>query len=143
MRLSRIIAVGWQIGWTWRFWWMEKMGNYNWFTDQELAGLKDPYSAMIDAARGKLGEPIRLTFTTGGEHCGHSAHYIGAAADLGTGHKNGGFDRDSYVYKLVSALLSVGFKRIEICPSHVHADIGDQIQPEGFPSPVLIIGQEA
>ena len=120
------------------------MGNFNWFSDAELAGLKDPYPAMIDAARGKLGKPIILTFTTGGQHCGHSAHYIGAAGDLGTGHLAAGFERDSYVYGLVAALISVGFKRIEICPAHVHADIGDQIEPDGtYPAPVLILGQEA
>jgi hypothetical protein len=120
------------------------MGNYNWFTDAEIVGLKDPYPAMIDAARGYLGAPIRLTFTTGGQHCAHSAHYIGAAADLGTGHLAAGFERDSYVYKLVAALQKAGFKRIEVCPSHVHADIGDIIQPDGtFPAPVLILGQEA
>jgi hypothetical protein len=120
------------------------MGNYNFFTDQELSGLKDPYPAMIDAARGKLGKPIILTFTTGGQHCGHSSHYIGAAADLGTGHLAQGFDRDTYVYGLVKALYDVGFKRIEVCPAHIHADIGDMVQPDGtYPAPVLILGQEA
>lgn len=118
--------------------------SLDFFSDTEVAGLKDPYPAMIDAARGKLGEPIRLTYTTGGQHCGHSSHFIGAAADLGTGHKDAGFDRDTYQYKLVKALQEVGFQRIEICPNHIHADIGDKIQPDGtYPAPALILGQEA
>ena len=122
----------------------EVMGNYNWFSDEELTGLKDPYPAMIDAARGYLGQAIILTFTTGGQHCGHSAHFIGAAADLGLGHLAAGFERDSYVYKLVAALQRAQFKRIEICPLHVHADIGNLIQPDGtYPAPVLFLGQEA
>lgn len=113
------------------------------FTDTELAGLKDPYPQMIEAAREKLGRPIRITHTTDGVHCGHSAHYIGAAADLGTGLLAMGFERDSYVYSLVNALQAAGFKRIEIASAHVHADIGDIIQPDGtYPSPILIIGAE-
>lgn len=121
------------------------MGNYEpFFKDEELVGLKDPYPGMLYKARGFLNQPIRITFTNTGVHCGHSAHNIGAAADLGTGHLAEGFERDSYVYKLVYALMQAGFQRIEIAPMHVHADIGEVIQPDGtYPAPTLFMGQEA
>lgn len=116
------------------------MSQFNFFTDDEVKGLVDDLPAKLDMARGYLGLPIRLTFTTGGEHCGHSAHYKGLAVDIGLGHLAEGFDRDTYRFKLIGALYKAGFLRIEDCPSHVHVDIG---QPPDYPSPVMILGQEA
>ena len=114
--------------------------NLLYFTDEEVAGLVEPMPTMLDITRGLLGLPIILTFTTGGQHCGHSTHYEGKAADLGLGHLAEGFARDSYRYWLVYAAMKAGFKRIEDCPLHVHLDIG---APPDYASPVLILGQEA
>ena len=115
------------------------MGNFKYFSDAELAGLQDNLPAMLDAARGILGLPIILTFTTGGVHCGNSAHYKGLAVDIGLGHLEEGFARDTYRWGLVRALFMAGFERIEDCPAHVHVDIG---QPPDYNSPVLILGKD-
>lgn len=115
------------------------MGNFNFFTDEEVAGLNPPLPGMLDALRGYLGKPVILTFTTGGEHCGHSAHYKGLAVDCGLGHLAEGFDRDTYRYSFIAAAYKAGFQRIEDCPLHVHLDIG---QSPDYASPVLIIGQD-
>jgi len=114
--------------------------NLKHFTDQEVAGLMDPNPAMLDQARDILGQPIIITFTTGGQHCGHSTHYKGLAADLGLGHLAEGFDRDTYRWALIKAIYAAGYQRIEDCPLHVHVDTG---QPPDYPSPVLILGQDA
>lgn len=121
------------------------MGNFKFFTDSEIAGLQTPLPAMLDMARGymdpRIPDPrIILISTTGGAHCGHSAHYQGLAVDMGTGHLVAGYERDSYTWALVKSLILAGFQRIEICPVHVHADIG---KPPDYPEPVLLIGAEA
>jgi hypothetical protein len=96
---------------------------------------------MLDAARGRLKLPIRITHTTDGVHCAHSTHYKGLAADLGTGHLSEGFERDNYVFQLLEALYTVGgFTCIEVAPEHVHVDTG---QAPEFPRPVFLIGKEA
>lgn len=110
------------------------------FTTQEVAGLIEPMPTMLDLLRGFLGLPVILTFTTGGQHCGHSTHYKGMGADCGLGHLAEGFERDTYRYKFEEAAFKAGFKRIESCPLHVHLDIG---APPDYASPVLILGQEA
>lgn len=110
------------------------------FSDAEVSGLADPLPAMLDQLRGWLGLPVILTFTTGGQHCGHSTHYLGKAADCGLGHLAEGFDRDTYRYKFVAAAYKAGFQRIEDCPLHVHLDIG--AAPD-YATPVLILGAEA
>jgi hypothetical protein len=110
------------------------------FTDAEVMGLIPPLPEMLDHLRGYLGLPVRLTFTTGGQHCGHSAHYKGMAADCGLGHLAAGFERDTYRYKFINAAYSAGFKRIEDCPSHVHLDVGEA--PD-YATPVMILGAEA
>jgi hypothetical protein len=116
------------------------MSNWKYFSDDEVAGLKDNLPAMLDMARGIAGVPFRLTFTTGGQHCGHSAHNLGLAVDIGLGDQAEGFDRDTHRFLIIKGLYGAGFERIEDCPLHVHADIG---QPPDYPAPVLILGQEA
>lgn len=130
------------IGWAWTlptFSKENKMGNFKYFTDQELAGLKDNLPAMLDMARGLLGQPIILTFTTGGLHCQNSAHYLGLAVDIGLGHLEAGFERDTYRWALLKALFDAGFKRIECAPAHLHVDIG---QPPSFVSPTFWMGTD-
>lgn len=115
------------------------MGNFKWFTDSEVAGLQDNLPAMLDAARGYAGVPFIITFSTGGLHCGNSAHYKGLAVDLGLGHLAEGFERDTIRGEMLRGLYTAGFKRIEIAPAHIHVDIGQS--PE-YPSPVTWIGTD-
>lgn len=103
-----------------------------------------PLPAMLDMARGAMDPRIKdpriiLTFTTDGFHCGHSAHYLGLAVDIGTGHLADGFERHAYNWALVKALYGAGFERIEVCEAHIHADIG---KPPNFPAPILFIGKD-
>jgi len=110
-----------------------------WFTQEEVAGLIEPLPEMLDEARNELGQPIVLTFTTGGQHCGNSAHYKGLAVDIGLGHLAEGFERDTYRWGLYKALFNVGFRRIEFAPLHAHVDIA---QPPDYPSPIFWPGQD-
>lgn len=116
------------------------MGNFKYFSDEEVAGLVGNLPAMLDMARGIAGVPFVLTFTTGGQHCGDSTHYKGMAVDIGLGHLAAGFDRDSVRGEIVRGLQQAGFKRVEIAPAHIHADIG---QPPEYPSPVMWIGTDS
>jgi len=116
------------------------MGNFKFFSDAEVAGLQGNLPAMLDQARGYAGVPIVLTFTTGGVHCGNSAHYKGLAVDIGLGHLAEGSERDGQRLLIVAGLCQAGFKRIEIAPLHIHADIG---QPPDYPSPVMWIGTDS
>lgn len=116
------------------------MGNWKYFTDAEVAGLQDNLPAMLDAARGYAGVPIVLTFTTGGVHCGNSAHYKGLAADIGLGHLAEGFERDNQRGEILRGLYAAGFKRVEIAPAHIHVDIG---QPPEYVSPTTWIGTDS
>ena len=138
--------TGLSVGWTW--WFREdgytnpevKMGNFKYFSDQELLGLKDNLPAMLDMARGISGVPYIITFSTGGQHCPHSAHYDGKAVDLGLGHMVEGAERDGYRFDMLKGLFEAGFQRIEICPLHIHVDIGD---PPEYPSPCCWIGTDS
>ena len=116
------------------------MGNWNWFTDEEMTGLQTPLPAMLDKARGLAGVPFIITFSTGGQHCGNSAHYKGLAVDLGLGHLSEGFARDTIRGEMLRGIYAAGFKRIEIAPLHLHVDIG---QPPDYPSPITWIGTDA
>lgn len=116
------------------------MGKWKFFTDEEVAGLQDNLPAMLDMARSISGCPYILTFTTGGQHCPHSAHYKGLAVDIGLGHLPEGPVRDSDRFDILKGLFAAGFQRIEVCPLHIHADIG---QPPEYPSPICWIGTDS
>lgn len=117
------------------------MGNWKFFSDEEVAGLKDNLPALLDAARGIAGVPFRLTATVAKDgHAPDSAHYKGLAVDIGLGHLNEGFDRDTARYAIVKGLMGAGFKRVEVCPLHIHADIGE---PPDYVSPILWIGTDS
>ena len=129
------------------------MGNWKYFTDADLAGLQGNIPAMVDMARGLATQwmqkvtnnpaaqvPFIITFTTGGVHCGNSAHYKGLALDIGLGHLAEGAERDSQRVAIVYGLLAAGFCRIEIAPAHIHADNG---QPPEYPSPDMWIGTDS
>lgn len=114
------------------------MGNFRFFSDEEIAGLQTPLPAMLDQARGLAGVPFRLTATvatTG--HSPNSAHYKGLAVDIGLGHLAEGFDRDSARFAILKGLFAAGFQRIEVCPAHIHCDIG---QPPDYEAPICWIG---
>lgn len=101
------------------------MGNFRFFTDPEIAGLKTPLPAMLDLARGLAGIPFILTATVATDgHAPNSAHYRGLAVDIGLGHYNDGFDRNTARFAILRGLIAAGFKRIEVCELHLHADIG-------------------
>lgn len=139
--IGLIQKTGIQITISLRFWGIKKMGNFRWFTDKEIAGLKTPLPAMLDMARGIAGVPFRLTATVATDgHSPHSAHYKGLAVDIGLGHLPEGFERDTARYAIVRGLYGAGFKRIEVCPLHIHADIGE---PPDYVSPILWLGNDA
>lgn len=114
------------------------MSNFKYFTDEEVAGLKDNLPAMLDQARGIAGVPFRLTATvaTSG-HSANSAHYKGLAVDIGLGHLAEGAERDGNRHAILKGLFAAGFQRVEVCPLHIHADIG---QPPDYVAPICWIG---
>lgn len=138
--LSGFLRKGISISWSWRFWGCPKVSNLKYFQDYEVAGLVNPLPLMLDQARGIAGVPFRLTFTTGGEHCGNSAHYKGLAVDIGLGDKTPGFDRDTIRWAILKGVFGAGFKRVEICELHIHVDIGE---PPDYVSPTSWIGKDA
>lgn len=117
----------------------EPMGNFKYFSDVEVAGLQGNLPAMLDMARGLAGVPFIITFSTGGVHCGNSAHYKGLAVDLGLGHLAEGFERNNVRGEMLRGLYAAGFKRIEIAPAHLHVDIGE---PPDYASPTTWLGKD-
>ena len=116
------------------------MSNFHYFSDAEIAGLQTPLPAMLDQARGIAGVPFIITFSTGGVHCGNSAHYKGLAVDLGLGHLAEGFERDTVRGEMLRGLYAAGFKRVEIAPAHLHVDIG---QAPDYPTPTTWLGTDS
>lgn len=99
------------------------MGNYRYFTDDEIKGLDHELVAMLDMARHKAGVPFIITsgvrsaihnVEVGGVH--DSAHETGKAVDLAC--------EDSRTrFLMLKALFEVGFKRLGLYPRHIHVDI--------------------
>lgn len=117
------------------------MSNFKFFSDQEIAGLKDNLPAMLDQARGIAGVPFRLTATVATDgHAENSAHYKGLAVDIGLGHLAEGAERDAARWAIMKGLYGAGFQRIEDCPLHIHCDIG---APPDYPSPCAWIGTDS
>jgi hypothetical protein len=117
------------------------MSQFKFFTDAEIAGLKDNLPAMLDMARGIAGVPFQLTATVATDgHSENSAHYKGLAVDIGLGHLAEGFERDTQRWAIMKGLYAAGFKRIEDCPLHIHVDIGT---PPDYPSPIAWIGTDS
>ena len=95
---------------------------------------------LLDAARLRAGIPF---YITSGYRCklhnqavgGHpkSMHTIGAAADI---HVGNSVER----YRILEALLRVGFRRIGIYPHWIHADVGDYLGKA--PTEVIWYGTE-
>ena len=108
-----------------------------WFTDDEVRGLQPQLVEMLDEARGAAGVPFVITsgLRTPAENvaCGgapDSAHLRGLAVDLRA--------EDSHVRSsVVRALYRAGFRRLELCPRHVHADVDPSL-----PQDVLVLGPD-
>ena len=116
------------------------MSNFKYFTDQEIAGLQGNLPAMLDMARGIAGVPFRLTATVATDgHSPNSAHYKGLAVDIGLGHLAEGPERDSNRHAILRGCFAAGFKRIEVCPLHVHVDVGEL--PDYY-QPLCWIGED-
>lgn len=140
-QIRRLLSVT-GISWSWWITWtgVNNVGNFKYFTDDEVAGLQGNLPAMLDMARGIAGVPFRLTATVAKDgHSPNSAHYKGLAVDIGLGHLDEGPARDAVRWAMLKGLFAAGFKRIEICPLHIHVDIGE---PPDYSSPLCWIGED-
>lgn len=120
--LAAVIRRGLYFKITYRFGWGKPMGNYHFFTNEEVEGLDKELCAMLDWARGRAAIPFKITrgldspdhnATVGGVQ--DSAHLKGLGVDLAC-------HTSSDRFLMVQALLLAGFKRIGIYDKHVHAD---------------------
>lgn len=94
-----------------------------WFSEDEVEGLDPKLVQMLDAARGFAHCPFIITsgYRTQGHNeaiggVPNSAHTRGLAVDIQC---NGSRSR----FLMVSALILAGFRRIELAPRHIHADV--------------------
>lgn len=100
------------------------MGDWKYFTPEEIRGLDESLVGMLDFTRETCGFPLQIT--SGYRDPAHnaeiggvpdSAHTKGLAVDL---RKPIGLDQ---LLKMVWALGLAGFRRIEIADRHVHVDM--------------------
>lgn len=97
--------------------------KYQYFSEKEVIGLKPELVLLLDKARGIAGVPFKITSglrsveknkEVGGKE--KSAHLTGEAVDIACS--------DAILrWKIFTALLQVGFNRLEVAKSHIHADI--------------------
>lgn len=114
------------------------MGKWKYFTEKEVSGIVDDVVYKLDRARELYGFPIVIT-------CGYrspehnaeiggvpnSAHTKGMAVDIQA-------PQDPFIReKLMWALGSAGFKRVESAPKHFHVDVDPS-----KPSPAFWIGDD-
>lgn len=110
--------------------------SYQFFSDEEVAGLNTSLCLRLDYARLLAGVPFTITsgFRTPEENAAaggspNSAHLRGLAVDLRA--------KDSTTrFKIIKGLLLAGFDRIVVYAStgHVHADIDPNL-----PRPVFVV----
>lgn len=105
--------------------------KFNYFTDEEVAGLKDNLPAMLDLARGVAGTPFVITsgLRTAAQESAlkggvrDSTHILGLAVDLEC-------VGDNALFLMMRGLLAAGFRRVGLYHDakfqvrHIHADIG-------------------
>lgn len=102
----------------------------HWFSASEIIGLDTELVAKLDWARGRAGVPFVITSgkRTPEENervmgVEASAHIKGLAVDLRCS--------DSVSrYKMLNALLLVGFKRLGVYDRHVHVDLDPDLPQE-------------
>jgi uncharacterized protein YcbK (DUF882 family) len=88
------------------------------FSDEEVKNLDPRLVELLDFARESAGIPFVITegYAVGGSHVGNTAHQRGKAVDI---RARDGVSR----FKILTALLSVGFVRLGVYNHHIHADI--------------------
>jgi len=103
---------------------------YKYFKPNEVIGLKDELISLLDKARDLAGIPFKITSglrtDDKNEQVGgvaDSSHKLGMAVDILT-------DTSAKRFKILKALLDVGFTRIGIYKTHIHCDI-DKTKPQG------------
>jgi hypothetical protein len=105
--------------------------TYKYFKPSEIIDLKPELVSLLDQARGIAGVPFKITsgyrsvlknLLVGGKV--GSAHTTGEAVDLAC------TDASSR-YKILTALLKVGFNRTEIAAGHIHCDIS-KMRPQNI-----------
>lgn len=103
--------------------------RWNFFTEDEVKGMKPETVAKLDWARGRAGVPFRITrgFDTTENNTAvggvkDSAHLSGHGFDLAC---SDSVDR----FKIVYALLLVGFRRIGVYDRHIHGDDNPSLPP--------------
>lgn len=104
--------------------------RWNYFTDEEVKGLDAELVAKLDWARKRSGAPFIITsgLRTEGSNemvggVGNSSHIRGLAVDLKVS--------DSITrFRMVQALLLVGFKRIGVYNHHLHVDMDSTLPQE-------------
>lgn len=101
----------------------EARAKYKYFSEKEVVGLKPELVKLLDKAREIAGVPFKITSglrtKTQNANAGgveDSSHLTGLAVDIAC-------TSSANRYKIVTALLEVGFNRIGIGQTFVHADI--------------------
>jgi len=101
----------------------KKEPEYKYFSPKEIVGLKPELVTALDIARGKAGIPFVITSgfrskahnkEVGGVE--NSSHTTGLAVDISA-------KTDSNKFAILKALLDVGFNRIGLYKTHIHADM--------------------
>ena len=101
----------------------EAKTKYKYFSEKEIVGLKPELVALLDKARGIAGIPFKInsgirtkTQNTNAGGVEDSSHLTGLAVDLAC-------TTSANRYKMMTALLEVGFNRIGLGETFIHADI--------------------
>lgn len=106
------------------------MGKYQFFSDEEVAGLQDSTCQKLSIARGIAQVPFVITCglrtpaqnAALAESVSDSAHLTGNGVDLAC--------NDSQMrYAMIKGLLGAGFNRIGIYSAHLHADDSPALPP--------------
>jgi uncharacterized protein YcbK (DUF882 family) len=106
------------------------MGKYQFFTDEEVAGLQDSTCQKLSIARGIANVPFVITCglrtvaqnAALSESVSDSAHLTGNGVDLACS--------DSQTrYAMIKGLLGAGFNRIGVYSAHIHADDSPTLPP--------------
>ena len=105
------------------------MPTYKYFKSSEIVGLKSELVKLLDDARHIAGTPFKLNsgYRTKEQNkkaggVPDSAHLSGLAVDIAC-------TTDSARHKIINALQKVGFNRIGISKSFIHADIAKDKSP--------------